>query len=257
MVQVKAIKAFSDNYIWCITHTNSQLAWVVDPGQATPVLNHLNENNLTLAGILITHHHYDHTDGVAALLKAFADIAVYGPATSPFKGINQPLVEGDTVTVFDYQFTVLSTPGHTLDHICYIHPTLSFTGDTLFSGGCGRLFEGSAKQMWQSLCKLKSLPDDCEVYCTHEYTEANLAFALAVEPNNEVLKSRAQRVTKLREQGQITLPTTLAIEKQINPFLRCDKAHITDNLPAHIKKNSSVREPWQNFASLRAWKDNF
>ena len=174
MVQVKAIKAFSDNYIWCISNEAEQTAWVVDPGQAEPVLNYLYEQNLTLCGILITHHHYDHTDGVAALVKAFRDIPVYGPRHSPFKGITHGVSEADKVTVYDYTFTVLATPGHTLDHVCYINDELSFTGDTLFSAGCGRLFEGSAEQMWHSLCKLRALPDECKIYCTHEYTQANL-----------------------------------------------------------------------------------
>ncbi|GKW51670.1 hydroxyacylglutathione hydrolase [Pseudoalteromonas sp. NCCP-2140] len=257
MVQVKAIKAFSDNYIWCISNEAEQTAWVVDPGQAEPVLNYLSEHNLTLRGILITHHHYDHTDGVAALVKAFRDIPVYGPRHSPFKGITHGVSEADKVTVYDYTFTVLATPGHTLDHICYINDELSFTGDTLFSAGCGRLFEGSAEQMWHSLCKLRALPDECKIYCTHEYTQANLAFAKAVEPNNEYLLNYSDEVDALRAKGEISLPTQLGVEKQINPFLRSNIATITDELPDELKINLDLNEPWQRFAGLRAWKDNF
>ncbi len=257
MVQVKAIKAFSDNYIWCITNEHEQTAWLVDPGQAEPALNYLSMNNLTLAGILITHHHYDHTDGVATLVNQFADIPVYGPKNSPFKGINQRLCEAGKVTIYDYTFTVVATPGHTLDHICYINEELSFTGDTLFSAGCGRLFEGTAEQMWHSLCKLNTLPDECKIYCTHEYTQANLAFAKAVEPNNEYLLNYSEKIDTLRESGKISLPTKLAIEKQINPFLRSHLPSITDELPNALKINLDLNEPWQRFAGLRAWKDNF
>lgn len=257
MVQVKAIKAFSDNYIWCIVNNDQQSAWVVDPGQADPVNRYLDEHNLTLAGILITHHHYDHTDGVEPLLKTNRDIPVYGPRHSPFKGINHPLSEADKVTVYDRTFTVLATPGHTLDHICYVNDELSFTGDTLFSAGCGRLFEGSAEQMWHSLCKLKSLPNDCKIYCTHEYTQANLAFAKAVEPTNEALLTYSDKIDTLRANDDISLPTTIATEKQLNPFLRSHLPHITDQLPDTLKVNFNLNEPWQRFASLRAWKDNF
>ncbi|MEZ7277379.1 hydroxyacylglutathione hydrolase [Pseudoalteromonas sp. 68 DY56-GL68] len=257
MVQVKAIKAFSDNYIWCITNESEHTAWVVDPGQAEPVLNYLSEHNLTLAGILITHHHYDHTDGVAALLKTFPTIPVYGPKHSPFKGINHGVLEADKVTVYNYTFTVLATPGHTLDHICYLHDELSFTGDTLFSAGCGRLFEGSAEQMWHSLCKLRALPDECKIYCTHEYTQANLAFAKAVEPTNEYLANYSEKVDTLRANNEISLPTKLSVEKQINPFLRSHLPNITDELPNELKNNLNLDEPWQRFAGLRAWKDNF
>ncbi|KTF14792.1 hydroxyacylglutathione hydrolase [Pseudoalteromonas sp. H105] len=261
MVQVKAIKAFSDNYIWCITHSAQQLAWVVDPGQAEPVLTHLNQHGLTLAGILITHHHYDHTDGVSALCKASPGIHVYGPANSPFTGITNPLCDGDAVSVFDLEFTVITTPGHTLDHICYIHPEFAFTGDTLFSGGCGRLFEGTAKQMQDSFNKLKQLRPECKVYCTHEYTQANLAFALAVEPANRTLIEYANWVCSQRNKNLITLPSNIALEREINPFMRSDTAEITKHIPNEYRGNThntlQANEPWQNFASLRKWKDHF
>ncbi|CAM3941135.1 MULTISPECIES: hydroxyacylglutathione hydrolase [Pseudoalteromonas] len=261
MVQVKAIKAFSDNYIWCISKPDSSAAWVVDPGQAEPVLKYLAQAGLTLEGILITHHHYDHTDGVNSLREEFADIEVYGPVNSPFKGITKTLTEGDVITVLDTEFTVITTPGHTLDHICYINPALAFTGDTLFSGGCGRLFEGTAEQMQCSFDKLKRLPLACEIYCTHEYTQANLAFALAVEPNNRDLIAYAQWVDEQRKNNKITLPSTLALELKINPFMRSDIAGIVQHLPdqynSFTKNTLQNNEPWQNFAGLRAWKDHF
>ncbi|MBB1333908.1 MULTISPECIES: hydroxyacylglutathione hydrolase [unclassified Pseudoalteromonas] len=261
MVQVKAIKAFSDNYIWCLSDPTSSQAWVVDPGQAEPVLTYLNQAGLTLAGILVTHHHYDHTDGVAALCEKFAGIDVYGPHNSPFKGITKPLMDADKITVLGTEFSIITTPGHTLDHICYLNPNLAFTGDTLFSGGCGRLFEGTAEQMQHSFDKLKKLPPECEIYCTHEYTQANLAFALAVEPSNRDLIEYAQWVDIQRQNNQITLPSTLALELKINPFMRTDITGILKRLPEtynpSTKNTLQNNEPWQNFAGLRIWKDHF
>ena len=261
MVQVKAIKAFSDNYIWCLTDSKSNQAWVVDPGQAKPVLDHLKQADLVLAGILITHHHYDHTDGVAELLSIFENIPVYGPANSPFDGITQPLIENDVIEVLETKFKIITTPGHTLDHICYLHDELAFTGDTLFSGGCGRLFEGSAEQMYHSLNKLKQLPSQCKIYCTHEYTQANLNFARAVEPHNQALIEYHKWVIAERELNKITLPSNLAQELEINPFLRSDLPTITEFIPAqfntHNKNTLQKNEPWHNFAGLRNWKDHF
>ncbi|MGO2013204.1 MAG: hydroxyacylglutathione hydrolase [Pseudoalteromonas sp.] len=261
MVQVKAIKAFSDNYIWCITKQDNNQAWVVDPGQSAPVLEYLNQAGLVLAGILITHHHYDHTDGVADLLECFNDIPVYGPKNSPFKGITKPLIEDDVVEVLDTQFKVITSAGHTLDHICYLHNDLAFTGDTLFSGGCGRLFEGTPAQMYHSLNKLKQLPSDCKIYCTHEYTQANLKFALAIEPNNSALIEYNEWVTARRQQNEITLPTSISQEIKVNPFMRSDLSKITENIPAkynqHTESSLQKSEPWHNFASLRSYKDHF
>ncbi len=257
MVQVKAIKAFSDNYIWCLTSSQSNQAWVVDPGQAEPVLRHLAEHNLTLAGILITHHHYDHTDGVAKLVTENPNIAVYGPTNSPFKGITHPLTACQSITVLNTVFNIIATPGHTLDHICYVNEQLAFTGDTLFSGGCGRLFEGSAEQMWHSFNKLRELPSDCKVYCTHEYTQANLAFAKAVEPDNAALIAYSEHVDELRSRDEITLPSSIGQELKINPFMRSNLASITTLLPKEFCSVTKNNEPWENFAGLRRYKDNF
>ena len=257
MVQVKAIKAFSDNYIWCLTTHNSNQAWVVDPGDARPVITHLAEHNLSLAGILITHHHSDHTGGVADLVKQFANIPVYGPANSPFDGITHTLIDGDNIEVLNVPFNIVATPGHTLDHICYTHNELAFTGDTLFSGGCGRLFEGTSEQMWNSFNKLRELPKSCKVYCTHEYTQANLAFAKAVEPRNPELLEYSKKVDELRSKDEITLPSTIDQELKINPFMRSDLPTITELLPKEFLLVTKNNEPWENFASLRKFKDNF
>lgn len=257
MVQVKAIKAFSDNYIWCLTTHNSDLAWVVDPGDAQPVMAHLAEYNLQLGGILITHHHSDHTGGVAELVEQFSNIAVYGPINSPFAGITNTLVDGDSVEVLGTRFNIITTPGHTLDHICYIHEQLAFTGDTLFSGGCGRLFEGTPEQMWESFNKLRELPKTCKVYCTHEYTQANLAFAKAVEPRNPELLQYSDKVDAQRAKGEITLPSTIGQELKVNPFMRSDLPTITELIPKEFVLVTKNNEPWENFASLRRFKDNF
>lgn len=253
MVQVEPIKAFSDNYIWAIHH--GQQTWVVDPGDAEPVLRYLSQHNKQLAGILVTHHHWDHTNGIEQLTKTFEHIPVFGPKNSPCELITQPLSEGDTVQVGDIQFAIIETPGHTLDHICYTHEALCFTGDTLFSAGCGRLFEGDAQMMWQSLEKFKRFNDDTLIYCTHEYTLANLAFARAVEPTNAALIKYSEKAEQLRAANAPTLPSNFATERAINPFLRSQIANITSQLPEHVE--ALGHEPWQNFAAIRAWKDEF
>jgi hydroxyacylglutathione hydrolase len=218
---------------------------------------HLAEHNLQLGGILITHHHSDHTGGVAELVKQFSNIAVYGPINSPFAGITNTLVDGDSVEVLGTRFNIITTPGHTLDHICYIHEELAFTGDTLFSGGCGRLFEGTPEQMWESFNKLRELPKTCKVYCTHEYTQANLAFAKAVEPRNPELLQYSDKVDTQRAKGEITLPSTIGQELKVNPFMRSDLPTITELIPKEFVLVTKNNEPWENFASLRRFKDNF
>jgi hydroxyacylglutathione hydrolase len=255
MAQVEPINAFEDNYIWAIRDTIKKQVWVVDPGQAKPVLSYLKQHNLTLAGILITHHHWDHTNGVAELVDAYPEITVYGPAHSKFSGITHSLDAGDTIHVMGLPLTVLRTPGHTLDHICYTNDTLCFTGDTLFSAGCGRLFEGSAEQMWHSFQQFSQFSDETLIYCTHEYTSANLAFATAVEPSNDNIKAHIDWVTGQRKKGQPSLPTHFGLERQINPFLRAHFAHMRDHLPQHLANHTS--HPWSNFAQIRAWKDEF
>ena len=268
-VSVSAISAFQDNYIWLLA--NNKQAVVVDPGQAEPVARVLAERQLELTAILITHHHYDHTGGVNALLKQWPNAKLYAPSDEPLPAANAIAVtEGDTVTIAELglKFSVLSVPGHTLGHIAFYEPTglplvdntgaltpLLFCGDTLFSGGCGRLFEGTPQQMHQSLSKLAALPDNTAVYCAHEYTQANLAFCHAVEPDNLDLKEYLQKVAKLRQQGLPSLPSAIGVEKAINVFLRAHVAGVAARVQAHA--GSELNEDIKVFAALRRWKDTF
>jgi hydroxyacylglutathione hydrolase len=254
-VSVFPIKAFNDNYIWCL-HNQTHCA-VVDPGDAAPVLAYCQDKKLRLSAIIITHHHWDHTGGIDALLNVFPDVAVYGPQNKDIKQITTRLSEGDNIELanINVNFSVLEVPGHTLDHIAYYGDIGLFCGDTLFSAGCGRLFEGSPQQMFKSLAKLTALPADTAVYCTHEYTMANIAFAEAAEPNNQALIKYKQWASQQREKNIATLPSSIQRELAVNPFLRCDSqelvANVSQNMGASLTSEQAV------FASLRSWKDNF
>lgn len=248
---LKALPAYTDNYIWVWSHGGQ--AFVVDPGDAGPVQRYLAENELTLGAVLVTHHHPDHVHGIAALLRE-QDAPVYGPANSPFKGITQPLREGAVLELGGLRFEIMETPGHTLDHIAYVHSDLLFCGDTLFAGGCGRLFEGSPEQMHRSLQKLAALPTSTRVCCTHEYTLANLTFAAAARPTHEATLQRLKKTQDQRHLGEITLPSTIEIERETNPFLCVDDVQLQDSLIAAGRPASTEVE---TFASLRAWKDEF
>lgn len=186
MLQIKSIPAFDDNYIWLIQNRDRDCA-VVDPGSAEPVLAYLKQHDLNLKAVLITHHHHDHIGGVAELVHQFPEIHVVGPAQEPIPTLTHPVEDGDQIELFDERFMVLGLPGHTLGHIGYVGDGKLFCGDVLFSAGCGRVFEGTMEQMFSSLNKLLSLPEETQVYSAHEYTAANVAFALAVEPENEQL----------------------------------------------------------------------
>lgn len=251
MKPISPIPAFVDNYIW--QFNDGENAVVVDPGDAAPVLQFLEAEALTLHAILITHHHFDHIGGIVELCKHFPAARVYGPHNPAIEAITDRVSEGDTLELFGHRFKVLEIPGHTLDHIGYVHQAVDecqlFCGDTLFSSGCGRLFEGTPEQMYTSLNKLKALPDYAEIYCTHEYTTANVKFARAVEPNNTALIERDAEIKVLREQQKPTLPTTMALELQINPFLRSEEKTVMDAV--------GTSTPTQTFAALRAWKDRF
>lgn len=254
-VSVFPIKAFNDNYIWCL-HNKTQCS-VVDPGDAAPVLAYCQDNQLTLSAIIITHHHWDHTGGIDALLAAFPNIPVYGPQNKNIKQITVRLSQGDDIelALLGVKFSILEVPGHTLDHIAYYGDIGLFCGDTLFSAGCGRLFEGTPQQMFASLSKLTALPADTAVYCTHEYTMANIAFAEAVEPNNQALIDYKRWVNQQRAENTPTLPSNIQRELDVNPFLRCH----SKELVANVSKNMGARlaSEQTTFASLRSWKDNF
>lgn len=257
MFTVTPIPAFNDNYIWAITLPEQMSIAVVDPGDAKPVLKYLDENKLELSAILITHHHNDHTGGVGELVDRF-NIPVYGPASSPFKGITRPLKSGDIVNLFNHPLHVQEVPGHTLDHISYFSeqelPQI-FCGDTLFLAGCGRLFEGTAKQMLEAMNYFNGLPDNTEVYCTHEYSLANLAFAAAVEPNNEDIGSKIGNCESLRQHDKPTLPSSIGQEKKINPFMRTQHQDVIR--AAQQFSGSQLIDEVEIFAAIREWKNQF
>ena len=264
ILQVQPIAAYDDNYIWLLS--DGYFAVVVDPGDAQPVIAYLKEHHLQLKAILITHHHADHVGGVAELHRWVIESsgeapAVYGPMNENIPLRTESLMQGDSLHLHapECELFVMEVPGHTLGHLAfYVETELSkhlFCGDTLFASGCGRIFEGTPQQMFDSLMKLKQLPDDTLVHCAHEYTLSNIKFALAVEPNNHDLLDWQARAQALRNAGKPTLPTTVAHEKRVNPFLRSD----TSSVVAEIRERQPLisNEPVHVFAALRAWKDGF
>ena len=259
MFNVTPIPAFSDNYIWCIHRVGEQRAYVVDPGDGEAVITALTNQGLCLAGIVITHHHFDHTGGIDSLL-AHKDVPVFGPHNPAIEHISQRLGHGDKVALLGAEWDVLEVPGHTLDHIAFFHAPedaapLLFCGDTLFAGGCGRVFEGDAAMMLDSLDRLAALPDATRIFCAHEYTLANLRFAAAVEPDNTALQERIERDQATRNRGIPTVPSTLGIERQTNPFLRCRESSVVASMVARDSLDGS--DPVAVFAAVRGWKDNF
>lgn len=254
------ISAFADNYLWLLH--DGKRALVVDPGDAAPVLQALEQHALQLDSILVTHHHQDHTGGVEALRKA-CGAKVYGPATEQIPQPFTPLHDGDTVHTLGLDFHILEVPGHTAGHIAFYTPfcnfdgsikPLLFCGDTLFSGGCGRLFEGTPAQMLSSLDKLAALPGDTVICCAHEYTLSNLRFARALEPGNADLAAYQARCVRLREEGRPTLPTSIAQELLINPFLRTRQPSV---VAAAGRFDPSVHDDNTVFAAVRQWKNQF
>lgn len=250
------IPAFEDNYIW--TLYNEQYAIVVDPGDAVPVIKYLDEYKLKLLAILVTHHHRDHIGGINDLVELY-NTPVYGPRREKIPHLTFPLGEGDVVEFNELKFraNVIDIPGHTLGHIAYLWDGGMFCGDTLFTCGCGKIFEGTPEQLHKSLQRLASQPDDTLVYCTHEYTEYNTPFALLCEPDNVVLKQRIKDAEALRAQNKPTVPSTIKLEKDTNPFLRCTEPDIIH----HIEQKMGIKLPEGNeqvsFTALRKWRDLF
>jgi hydroxyacylglutathione hydrolase len=252
--QVTALPALSDNYIWAL-HDDRHCV-IVDPGDAAVVEAFLRERGLVLTAVLITHHHSDHTAGLAALIKAHT-APVYGPADDRIDGITTALSHGDHCTLdgLELEVRVIATPGHTQSHIAFWTAPHLFAGDTLFAGGCGRLSEGTAAQMQDALQRLMALPDDTRLYCGHEYTLGNLRFAAAVEPGNTAVHQRLKDAEQLRANGQPTLPSTLAEERLTNPFVRTTVDEVLAAAQRHDPQcdGSSLAV----FATLRQWKDQF
>ena len=260
-VTVTAIKAFTDNYIWSIGSKTSQEIALVDPGDAKVCIEYIEKNQLKLTTLLITHHHSDHVGGINELTDFCQQknwpLAIYGPANEQIPHCRHKIKQDDIVSLRhpEISFTVLDVPGHTSGHIAYVSDNRLFCGDTLFSGGCGRLFEGTPAQMLTSLQKLAALPDETLVYCTHEYTAANLDFALTIDPKNSALTAYMEQVKTLRAQDKSTLPSSIARENMINPFLRCHKADLQENILTSVDNIQDLT--LQTFTKVRQAKDNF
>ncbi len=252
--EITAISAFNDNYIWALH--NNDYAYVVDPGQARPVHRFLEDNNLKLAGLLITHHHMDHVGGLVELQNKYK-VPAWGPDDARISGDITVVNEGNIINLsaLNTNLKVLFIPGHTLTHIGFYNDQWLFPGDTLFSLGCGRMFEGHPEMFVNTLNKIKSLPDKLKVYCGHEYTQANRDFAQVIEPNSSKLKVFSQQLDKIRSAKKTSLPSTIALEKKLNPFLRTDEAAIQQSVQAHCQ--TEINDTVSCFAALRKWKDEF
>ncbi|BCN93573.1 hydroxyacylglutathione hydrolase [Thiomicrorhabdus immobilis] len=252
IVGLPALVGTYDNYIWVIH--NSENAWIVDPGESQQVLDYLNQHNLQLQAILITHQHFDHIDGIADLHNAYPNAQVFGPAKSTHPSIQIKCKENDVITLADeLQLKVLETPGHTLDHIAFYNDSVLFCGDTLFTAGCGRILGGTAQQFSDSILKLRQLPDELKFFSAHEYTLSNLGFAAIAEPENAALKQRIATTEIHYPSNHTGAQSTLGEEKATNPFLRFDTPHLKKSLLERGAEDSAE----SLFATLRAWKDEY
>jgi len=253
MFKITAIPALQDNYIWAMH--DGQHAAIIDPGEAAPVLKFLDSHGLQLNAILCTHRHADHIGGIAELREVY-NVPVYGRRHPNNPHITHDLREGDSLKLdpFAIEFVILEIPGHLNDHIAYLAPEILFCGDVLFGGGCGRNFEGSPAQLHHSLQRLAQLPYNTRVYCAHEYTAANLRFALACEPNNPEVQQRVTATQQLRAANLPTLPSTIALEKATNPFLRCTQPEIIRNLQ---QRGLTDTTELGVFTAMREWKNHF
>ena len=246
---VTALPAFDDNYIWCLDDGQGQ--WLlVDPGDAAPVLAHAAGRPPPLA-LLLTHHHGDHTGGVARLHQHWPQVPVYGPDDPRMPQVTPTVSDGQVLTIGPWQVQVMAVPGHTTSHLAYLAADHLFCGDTLFSLGCGRMFEGTPAQMLASLDRLADLPTSTRVCCGHEYTLANAAFALAVEPHNAALQHRLKEAQAMRASHRPSLPSTIGSELECNPFLRTAQASVAAAVALDASDRVAV------FAALRRWKDGF
>lgn len=256
MPKIIPIPAFQNNYIWTIH--NDQYAIVVDPGDAVPVIQYLDEQRLQLIAILVTHHHRDHIGGINDLVELY-NTPVYGPRREKIPHLTHPLGEGDEVEFnqLNFRAKVIDIPGHTLGHIAYLWDGGMFCGDTLFTCGCGKIFEGTPEQLHQSLLQLASQPDDTLVYCAHEYTEYNTPFALICEPGNAALKQRILDAEALRAHHKPTVPSTIQLEKATNPFLRCKEPEIIQKIEHQFGMQLPTGDEQAAFTALRKWRDLF
>lgn len=251
-MNLNSIPAFQDNYIWVLNDETGRCL-IVDPGEAAPVLKAIEANRWQPEAILLTHHHNDHVGGVAELHRRFPNLIVYGPEETRNKGTTKIVADGDRINILEHEFHVFATPGHTSGHVCFYSAPWLFCGDTLFSGGCGRLFEGTAAQMYQSLQRINTLPEDTLICCAHEYTLSNMKFALSVLPHDVFINEYYREVNELRVKNQMTLPSTLKNERRINLFLRTDDIDLINE----IDKETKLLQSEQRFAWLRSKKDNF
>ena len=255
MIEIIPVTALKDNYIWLLENKINQSTVIVDPSEHDPVLKIIKTKGLIPAAILITHHHWDHVGGINGLINEY-DIPVYTPKKEVVTGSTNPVSEGDTINFpeLELKIRVLDVPGHTSGAIAYYTEKIIFSGDTLFTGGCGRLFEGTPAEMYSSLTKIKELPDDTYVYCGHEYTVSNLKFASIVEKNNKSIQKRLDISEQMRRINQPTVPASLDTEKRTNPFLRCEEEPVIN--AASERAGRKLDNPVEVFATIRSWKDS-
>lgn len=251
IMELIRIPALNDNYIWLLT--NNQQCIIVDPAESEAVLAILTANHLTPVAILLTHHHNDHTQGVKGIIAQYPKLPVFGPQETRVKGATEQVSEGDLVVIDDFKFQVIGLPGHTLGHVGFYQAPYLFCGDTLFSAGCGRIFEGTPKQMYQSIQKIAALPDETLICCAHEYTLSNLQFAHHIWPENEIITNYSEKVRTLRSNQQASVPSTLKTERNINIFLQCDNPKLQQKLNINVT-NPSLRAV---FTLLRQLKDEY